>query len=299
MLKNYNPEQLFWPMIESKPKHSQMIPKIIHQMWLGDDPPMNLIETWQNMNPDWHHILWTEKKLKQWKFRNQDKIDLMVEPNGRCDIMRYEILHRMGGFFVDADTACIQPLDDELFNYDCVSVFEGEAQRGGLIACGFMAAQPGCKLMQFCIEEMEKVASPAWWYVGPAYFTHIVQKYEYPIKIYPSYYFIPKHYLGPMYKGRGPVYCDHFWGVTHKEGYERFKKLIIEPTQAEKLKAQPYLPGLQIRGTCRRKGILCQYLRMRRGYAPVESLSIGGRTCNRKPNSATHLMKVRSPSLRD
>jgi len=296
MMPNYNPDHLWWPLGENTPKKSKMIPKIIHQMWIGENPPMNLINTWKEQNPGWKHILWTDKTLKEWKFRNQEKLDYMSEPNGKCDIMRYEILHRMGGFFVDADTICIRPLENKLFEYDCMSVYEGEKQRGGLIACGFMACQPRCELMNLCIEGIDKVASPAWWYVGPAYFTHIVQSNKYPIKVHPSHYFIPKHYAGSMYTGPGPVYCDHLWGVTYEGGYERFVGLNPKPVQVQRPAIQRRQPGLQMAGICRRMGILCQVRHLLPGQAPDHSQLQDGQPCSRVPNSATQLVRERSLS---
>ena len=42
-----------------------MIPKKIHQIWLGDQKkrPQNLINSWKYKNPDWDHFLWTEENL--------------------------------------------------------------------------------------------------------------------------------------------------------------------------------------------------------------------------------------------
>ena len=41
-----------------------MIPKIIHQFWVGPKPPpMNLIQTWRDAHPDWVHMLWTNDML--------------------------------------------------------------------------------------------------------------------------------------------------------------------------------------------------------------------------------------------
>lgn len=299
MMPNFNPDQLWWPLGENKSKKSKMIPKIIHQMWIGENPPMNLINTWKEKNPEWRHILWTEENLKEWRFHNQDKLEYMSEPNGKCDIMRYEILYRMGGFFVDADTICIRPLENKVFEYDCVSVYEGEKQRGGLIACGFMACQPRCELMKLCIESIEKVASPAWWYVGPAYFTHIVQTNKYPIKVHPSHYFIPKHYAGSLYKGPGPVFCDHLWGGT-LDGYERFAGIIPKPVRVRRPIVQQRQPRLQMAGICRRMGILCQAGHMLQGqisnYSQSQSQDQDVQLCSRVPNSATQLVRERSPS---
>lgn len=294
MMPSYDPNYLFWPIFQPKIQSSSMIPKIIHQLWLGPNPPTNLMETWKKLNPDWAYILWTEENLKNWAFKNKKYIDEMIEPNGKCDIMRYEILYHMGGFFIDADTICIQPLDDRLFQYECISVFESEKHRGGLIACGFMAARPGCKLLKLCIENLAAANSPAWWYVGPAYFTHIVQKYKYPIKIHPSHYFIPKHYEGKMYTGDDAVFCDHLWGNTFGD-YERFTH--IQPLKIQEPKSrqhQPKIPGN--RTLCRRLGIGCQLRHMKQVHELMKNQKIGDQPCSLKPSTAIHAKRAKSPS---
>lgn len=292
MMTTYNPKYLFWPTFKPKVQPTTMIPKIIHQLWLGPNPPLNLMETWKKHNPDWAYILWTEENLKNWTFKNQKHIDQMIEPNGKCDIMRYEILYHMGGFFIDSDTICIQPLNDRIFQYECTSVFESEKHRGGLIACGFMAAQPECKLLKLCIEEMKIVKSPAWWYVGPAYFTHIVQKYKYPIKIHPSHYFIPKHYAGNMYEGDDAVFCDHLWGNTFKD-YETFTR--IQPLKIREPKSQPHRPKtLMHHNFCRRLGIGSQFHHMVRAHKLMKTLNQHDQLCSLRPSTAIHAKREES-----
>ena len=39
-----------------------MIPKIIHQIWIGPKPaPTNLMNSWKNKHPDFEYILWNEQ----------------------------------------------------------------------------------------------------------------------------------------------------------------------------------------------------------------------------------------------
>ena len=45
-----------------------MIPKIIHQIWFGnqDNRPKEIMEKWKTMNPDWEYFLWTEDDIKEY-----------------------------------------------------------------------------------------------------------------------------------------------------------------------------------------------------------------------------------------
>ena len=64
----------------------------------------------------------------------------MEEINGKADIIRWEILEKYGGVFVDADSICIEPVDDTLLKCKggCFAGYEQEQIRKGLIATGTM-----------------------------------------------------------------------------------------------------------------------------------------------------------------
>ena len=64
-----------------------MIPKIIHQIWLGDQSkrPNEFIKTWVDMNPSWKHILWTESNIPN--LVNQIQFDAMNELAGKADTL--------------------------------------------------------------------------------------------------------------------------------------------------------------------------------------------------------------------
>ena len=59
-----------------------MIPKIIHQIWIGDKPiPYDYINSVKNMNYECEHILWTEEEFikRDMKFECQSQINLFDE----------------------------------------------------------------------------------------------------------------------------------------------------------------------------------------------------------------------------
>lgn len=100
------------------------IPKIIHQIWLGDEkPPYRLMETWEAMHPDWEYKLWTDENIK-------DVIELLPQYHeieeycGKADILRYQILHKFGGVFIDADSQCLRRLDDFFLENNSFAAFE-------------------------------------------------------------------------------------------------------------------------------------------------------------------------------
>ena len=205
-----------------------MIPKIIHQLWVGPKPaPMELMNTWKDSHPDWEYMFWNEETLKEHfpkGLHNQAQYDAMPEWNGKCDIARYEILQKFGGFFLDADCVCLRPLDDYLLENDSFSCYENEYIRGQLIAAGYLGCTPKNDLMWHLVNKIHNLHGEslwqgnmtAWKTVGPLFLTQTIHELKYnKIAVYPSFYFIPNHYtkLHP-YTGPFKPYADQFWGST-------------------------------------------------------------------------------------
>lgn len=212
-----------------------MIPKIIHQLWIGPKkPPLILMNSWKHLNPDWDYIFWDEKTLHRHfpnGLRNQKQFDEMEELCGKCDIARFEILNTWGGFFIDADSVCLHPLDDYMLMNDSFSCYENEFERGNLVASGYLASCKNNDLMQLLIEAIARknikqlldipnrspwdTAQMAWQITGSGLLTSTIFKNKYTaITIYPSHYFIPEHYSGIKYKGLGKSYSNQLWGST-------------------------------------------------------------------------------------
>jgi len=204
-----------------------MIPRIIHQLWIGDQSkrPVRLMETWKALNPSCEYMLWTEDTLKGMHFFNRRFINKMPELNGKCNIMRYELLYRFGGFFIDADAECVNTLDDFFFENDRFSCWENEKQGfspdGGikLVSSGFHACRKNDELAALAIIELSQVqvlGRKSWQVCGNKFFAELIEKYGsvFPMKIYPSWYFLPQHGTGETYKGTDKIYAKHYWGGT-------------------------------------------------------------------------------------
>ena len=110
-----------------------IIPKIIHQLWIGNQPaPTKFMDTWKNKHPDFEYIFWNENELMKRNFESQlgNKLNEMEEINGKADILRWEILYKYGGIFIDADSICIEPLDNLLELNKSFASYENEVVRG-------------------------------------------------------------------------------------------------------------------------------------------------------------------------
>ena len=75
------------------------------------------LDRWQQLHPGWEFTLWTPDNLP--RLRNQDMFDRpeVFSPASnpwqwRSDLSRYEILHDLGGVYVDCDLEPLRPIDD-------------------------------------------------------------------------------------------------------------------------------------------------------------------------------------------
>lgn len=213
------------------------IPKIIHQLWIGPKPaPTVLMDTWKEKHPDFTYIRWTEKEIIDRKmiFRCQDKIDDITEINGKADIMRWEILYKYGGIFIDADSICISPIDNTLLNTKSFAGWENEEVRTGLIATGTMGFPLKHKIVKMAIDTIlnnevsyEKTGKMAWETVGPMLLTNVYNTLRpSDFTIFPSYYFLPSHFTGHVYKGHGKIYAYQEWGST-KNSYDMLNEIRL------------------------------------------------------------------------
>ena len=204
-----------------------MIPKTIHQVWIGDQSkrPTELLNSIKEMNPSWEYKLWTEDNLPELQL--QHLIDAVPhnDNSAKCDLIRYELLYKYGGFYVDADSIAVKPFPDWLLDNDSFACWDNEFILPGYIANGYMGATKENALMKTLmdvfleegveyIERMERGAAAN--HVGPWILTDLVlhrMKYR-PLTIYPSHYFIPTHASGVNSSYKNHTFTDHLGGST-------------------------------------------------------------------------------------
>lgn len=224
------------------------IPKILHVMWIGPKKaPYNLIITWKKKNPDFEIIFWNEFEIEDrelrlgFTFKCIKQINDIREINGKCDIMRWEILYKYGGIFVDADSFCIEPIDDYFLDKSAFSTFENENVRKSLVACGMMGFVPNHPLCRDIIEWIadpllsETIINerPAWVSVGPVRLTEFLETGNYPdFSVFPSYCVLPIHHTGLVYEGHNKVYAHQFWG-TSNNSYDTLPYYLEIPKELE------------------------------------------------------------------
>lgn len=220
------------------------IPNIIHQLWIGPKPrPSKFMDTWKNMNPDFEYIWWSENELEKRNITLEctDAIEAMEEINGKADIIRWELLYRYGGVFIDADSICVNPLDKHIMSKKAFAGYENEKVRPDLVATGTMGFPPNHPLCRAAIDyilnnktDNKSTGKRAWATVGPMLLTRLYQTGKYmDLHIFPSYYFLPIHYTNTTYTAHSMVYAYQEWGST-KQNYDVMNNIelplvLLEP----------------------------------------------------------------------
>ena len=115
-------KNLYTKNIMLAPEDKPLIPKKIHQIWLGTyDPPAVFKESQESIkkyHPDWDYKLWRDADIEELDLQNKQFYNESTNYGERSDIARYEILYRYGGLYLDIDVVCLKPFNELNHTYD-------------------------------------------------------------------------------------------------------------------------------------------------------------------------------------
>ena len=206
-----------------------VIPRIIHRIWFGPRAmPRAYVEygnKWSELNPDWKLIDWDYWMLpplqNKWHF---DNVGTGWNPNpgaakhnsiiqvAQADIAAYEILHLIGGLYVNCDMEPLRPIPEELTDHPVTLANEID---NWLISNAWMMSAPRQPLFSTVIdaipENIKNEHRTIDWKTGPKLLTRIVKDN------YPDTHILPAKYCNPWTPQvpTGPVpesLCQHHWG---------------------------------------------------------------------------------------
>jgi mannosyltransferase OCH1-like enzyme len=91
----------------------QFIPRVFHQIWLGTkqlpDHFKKWADGWLKLNPGWDMKWWTDQHLPE--LVNQKEFNSAEKMAAKSDILRYEIIARHGGVYIDSDFEPLRPIE--------------------------------------------------------------------------------------------------------------------------------------------------------------------------------------------
>lgn len=141
------------------------IPKIIHQLWVGDNPlPPQYVEWVENMkemHPDYEHHLWGnevfEEKYKDDPFlQNYVKNPEIYKWAFICDRIRLLLLRDHGGIYVDVDAKPIRSFNRVLERLSPQHTFfagmKPSQENNTLVDCTVYGSVPQSRMINLCLD---------------------------------------------------------------------------------------------------------------------------------------------------
>lgn len=190
-----------------------MIPKIIHQIWLGPNKRPDIwMDSWKinyiKKHPDWTYKLWTEKEISELKLINKEFYEKEPYYIGKADIARYEILYQFGGVFIDADSLWIEgnnislnkilDMTEKSDMFCAVEPVHKQYIANSVI--GFSKSHKTLKHVIYFINKnymdlksKQSRKRDVWCVTGPKIFTEIIKKYDTSL-ILESFYLYPESF---------------------------------------------------------------------------------------------------------
>jgi inositol phosphorylceramide mannosyltransferase catalytic subunit len=184
-------------------------------------------EGWQRHHPDWELRLWTDADLPPLTF---------PEAFARCrnsgeasDVLRYELLHRLGGVYVDTDVECCRPLDPLI---EDVTAFAAWA-RPKVIGSAVLGSVPGHPAMMAVLKRVCEEAGFGGQFgaTGPGALTRVLANAK-DVELFGAETFYPRDYFetaqeselqprasrDPRQDGESAAvtYAIHHWHATWK-----------------------------------------------------------------------------------
>lgn len=172
--------------------------------------------TWKKYNPDYEFILWNDEKINKLELIRHDMIKYCNNFSETSDLLRFEILYKFGGLYIDTDFECLKPINPLIENKTFVVFREKERH-----VCGaFLASSPQNKYIKMLLDNLDArkniVNSAVKW--GPVYLDMMLSKDENASElinektktVYP-YQYDEKHRANEDFSKDPEVYAVHRW----------------------------------------------------------------------------------------
>ena len=179
-----------------------VIPRVFHRIWLGPNPLPEEFEaygeTWRRHHPEWEMRLWTDEDLAG--LQPPEPFDRARNLTERADVLRYELLRRFGGVYVDTDFECRAPLDGLI---DGLEAFAGY-QMPGSVCNALIGVAPGHPALEAAVARLPgRVGSvPFPDSTGPTFFTELLADFPEVMVFDP------------------PVFYPYLWTELHRRDEE-------------------------------------------------------------------------------
>ena len=121
-----------------------MIPKVLHRVWLGPNPPGDTyLANWREWCPDWTIRTWGDEALSSVDVPYVKEALTARKWAFASDYLRLLVLYREGGFYLDTDVELTSDFGPCLNDSFCVSL-----TKNGIPLTAVIGAEPGNALVK-------------------------------------------------------------------------------------------------------------------------------------------------------
>ncbi|WP_318489724.1 glycosyltransferase family 32 protein [Photobacterium leiognathi] len=201
-----------------------MIPKTIHYIWFGDKKTdiVNIcIRNWKDKLPDYDFIEWSENNLPMDElFNSSDFFRICYEKKLWAyvsDYVRFYVLNKYGGIYIDTDITINKSFDDLLYN----DFFIGR-ECPNYIGTAVIGSIRNNFFLKNLIDFYNNDVLSSHLISSPQIVTHLIGENNARIKVYDESYFYP-YYMGQDFSEsliKDTTYTIHWWGkswISNKE----------------------------------------------------------------------------------
>jgi hypothetical protein len=198
-------------------REGMRIPPTIHRVWVGEKPMPEEHErygrTFEEHHPGWEMKLWTEEHLEELGIGSKER-GLARAASELSNLMRYEVLHRHGGVYVDTDVECLKPLTPLLEGVEAFAALE-VPERVGTAILGSVAGHPTFERAARLARESLATGAHSVDANGP-YFLTLILEQEPGVDIFSAELFYPYLWDEPERRHeRFPdAYTVHHWAQS-------------------------------------------------------------------------------------
>ena len=209
------------------------IPRTIHRIWLGGEQMPaeheHFGETFARNHPDWEMRLWTDADLAG--------LDIASAESARArtiselsNLVRYEVLHRFGGVYVDTDVECRRALTRLLRGIDAFAGLELPGRVGNAIL-GAVAGHPVFARAAQQTRETLGIGPHPTDANGP-YFLSLILEQEPDVTIFPAELFYPYRWDEPerRHESFPQAYVVHHWDGSGTATSTRDTTVVLDAT---------------------------------------------------------------------
>jgi len=176
------------------PEDAQLIPRVIHRVWLGGAQIPGIFEQyaerWRTYHPSWEMRLWRDDTLPT--LASAPEFEKATSFKERYDIVRLEIVRLYGGVIVDMDVEPIRPLDPLLRGVSAFVGRVGERHVGNQV----LGAVPSHPFFEHAVRQLHStvgVASNSSRVAGKDFVKHVLAQHPEGVTVFPAdtFYYEP------------------------------------------------------------------------------------------------------------